>query len=339
MSDREHLTYLLEWLTKNDQSQLSFELTRVEFRTDSVKGLSCFAKVDFNQGDIIFSIPRKCIICYNNSKHSELPNFVTKLCLDHEVKTVLTSEFIIFLHMIDNMFDRESFYGPYLRSLEYENVSSILNWPDHFKECLNGTNLGSSIKKVEENLNNKLLFIEKLIVRYTDLDNSSKTPQTEKLVMTLQKINKHVLTWAWFHYLSRRYPGEFGYENNNVLPSSPNNNTNNNNMIVSSMSSLPSSYGKNINSNYSFLDVLHGREADLENLGCLVPLLDILNHDTSQDWLKFNITTNELQVICNHPVKKVFSTIICHSIIFSFIDSLLIMSYIFSHYNIFFNIN
>ena len=305
MSDRENISYLLEWLTKNDQSHLSFELTRVEFRTDSVKGLSCFAKVDFNQGDIIFSIPRKCIICYNNSKHSELPNFVTKLCLDHEVKTVLTSEFVIFLHMIDSMYDLESFYGPYLRSLEYENVSSILNWPDHLKECLNGTNLGSSLQKVEENLNNKLLFIEKLIARYTDLASSSKTPQTEKLMLTLQKINKHVLSWAWFHYLSRRYPGEFGFQNVNA--------PNNNSMVTSSLSSLSYSEAKYVSSSYSFLDVLHGKEDDLENLGCLVPLLDILNHDTSQDWLKFNITATELQVVCNHPVKKVFYLLI-HSV-------------------------
>ena len=38
------------------------------------------------------------------------------------------------------------------------------------------------------------------------------------------------------------------------------------------------------------------------NIGSLVPLLDILNHNHDREWLKFTISSGKLQVICNHPV-------------------------------------
>ena len=43
----------------------------------------------------------------------------------------------------------------------------------------------------------------------------------------------------------------------------------------------------------------------MQNLGIMVPLLDILNHDSSQEWLRFEVKNEALQVICNVPRKKV----------------------------------
>ncbi len=48
-----------------------------------------------------------------------------------------------------------------------------------------------------------------------------------------------------------------------------------------------------------------GREYGMQNLGVMVPLLDILNHDSSQEWLRFEVKDEALQVICNVPRKKV----------------------------------
>ena len=44
------------------------------------------------------------------------------------------------------------------------------------------------------------------------------------------------------------------------------------------------------------------KEPNMGNIGSLVPLLDILNHNHDREWLKFTISGGKLQVICNHPV-------------------------------------
>jgi hypothetical protein len=44
------------------------------------------------------------------------------------------------------------------------------------------------------------------------------------------------------------------------------------------------------------------KEPNMGNIGSLVPLLDILNHNHDREWLKFTISSGKLQVICNHPV-------------------------------------
>ena len=51
------------------------------------------------------------------------------------------------------------------------------------------------------------------------------------------------------------------------------------------------------------------RETELGNLGSLVPLLDILNHNYDHDWLRFEYDAEFLSVICNHPVKQVITVL------------------------------
>ena len=80
------------------------------------------------------------------------------------------------------------------------------------------------------------------------------------------------LHWARGHYLSRRYPGKYA-THHSVLRESEQH--------------------------------TDGREYGMQNLGVMVPLLDILNHDASREWLRFEVRDEALQVICNHPRKKV----------------------------------
>ena len=74
------------------------------------------------------------------------------------------------------------------------------------------------------------------------------------------------LRWARAHYLSRRYPGQFSY----TTKANP------------------------------YQD---HKDPEMEELGCMCPLLDILNHDNSQDWLRFEITEDFLFVKCNAPIE------------------------------------
>lgn len=82
--------------------------------------------------------------------------------------------------------------------------------------------------------------------------------------------NLDSLLWARGHYLARRYPATFIHEGGKASSS---------------------------------LSVT--REKGFQSRGCLVPLLDILNHNHDHEWLTFEISADFLRVICNHPVKKV----------------------------------
>eukprot|EP01034_Spumella_vulgaris_P034158 gene34158-42118_t len=80
--------------------------------------------------------------------------------------------------------------------------------------------------------------------------------------------------WARGHYLARRYPGEFAIQSA-LKP-------------VKEGSKIPAD----------------GREPGLENLGSLVPLLDILNHNSDEDWLRLEVYSDALYVKCNHTMEK-----------------------------------
>jgi hypothetical protein len=43
------------------------------------------------------------------------------------------------------------------------------------------------------------------------------------------------------------------------------------------------------------------------NLGSMVPVLDILNHNSERDWLAFDMESvpGVLRVVCNYPVSEV----------------------------------
>ena len=295
MQCNQKLPNLLDWLLANSKTTtLHDELKKVEFKCDSVKGLGCFAKTDFAVGDILFTIPRKCIIGYNTAKFNELLQELRSLFQElqsnssFQLASSWSCEFVIFLYMIEQIYDANEdicFHKPYLCSLEYENIPGILSWSTDLKECFLGTNLKPTLDNTELNLIHKLELLKQLIARYEE---KSTTPNSsnvlEKYLAMLKQVDIKSLTWAWSHYLSRRYPGNFA----------PSNSSSRNEQLSVVLND--------------------GREEGLANLGSLVPLLDILNHDYSENWLTFQINEEELLVICNHPVQKVsyLSFIIYH---------------------------
>ncbi len=79
--------------------------------------------------------------------------------------------------------------------------------------------------------------------------------------------------WAIGHYLSRRYPGQYALQKN----------------------STTSAEIKQFK-----------QEENLGNIGSLVPLLDILNHQDDQEYLRFEVSSDGyLNVLCNYPVAEV----------------------------------
>lgn len=272
----ERLTPLLLWLETQGASGMSNN--DVDFRYSRESGLGCFAMHDFDVNDVIFKIPRKCIIGHPSSSSSPLCHTIESL-LDPSSEidaSQFTCEFSIFLFVLQQLSDVNSFFYPYVSSLDQPDSPSILSWSDGLLSCFQGTNLASSIKKTQTNLSEKSEFIRVLLNHMKQTKADDATANNTQL---LETIDYKRLAWIWGHYLSRRYPGYFSRQN-----------------LESSIPSIDS----DIRGRFEQF-----REKELGNLGSLVPLLDILNHNYDHDWLRFEHDSEFLVVICNHSVKKV----------------------------------
>lgn len=141
---------------------------------------------------------------------------------------------------------------------------SLLSWPSDLLGALRGSNLGSSLHTLSCSLEQKAALLQAIYSR------CPAAAQAQGLTEGMCSADE--LRWAAGHYLSRRYPGKY------QQPSSSS----------SSSSSL----------------LLQHREAGIGNMGVLVPLLDILNHNDQQDWLSLQLSAEGLQVICKYPRDK-----------------------------------
>ena len=270
----DNLNDILSWLKAHYAK--GFEENNLSFDYTQLSGLGCLAKRSYSIDDIIFTIPRNIIIGYNTASSTPLGFFLTSLSdLDPSTKSNLTCELIIFIEMIYNLNQTDSYYHSYITTLDYKTLPSILSWSPDLQQCLLGTNLGHSLTNASKNIKDKLVYIKHLISLYKPgTDNSdANTVQYNSYIELLYGIDEYMLTWAWSHYLSRRYPGHFA-----LAP------------------------GESAESSQA---PLHTREADFGNLGSLVPLLDILNHNSDHEYLRFEVTEANLLVICNHPVAQV----------------------------------
>ena len=239
-------------------------LENVEFKVSALCGdsLGCFALKDFKLDDVIFAIPQNFIFSIGNASSSVIAQRLREFALGSCGKSSLvTSELLIWLGMIEHRYNSTSLFAPYFTSLDPMSPSP-LSWPEAlFNEALCGTNLACLVGE-KEKLQRHIEFLKAARKHYSTAENSEEwLPES---VFNLEN-----LIWARGHYLARRYPGHFARGE-----------------------SLVDERGK-----------LDGREVGLENLGSLVPLLDVLNHDSSRDWLRLEVKDESLLVICNFAVK------------------------------------
>lgn len=127
--------------------------------------------------------------------------------------------------------------------------------------------IGTNIYKNIIDVNNHLDDIIEFLTRVRKWIVVNKKDEN---ALNTQVFNKTTLNWARSHYVSRRYPNHFSGDE-----------------IIEDKESM-----------------LDTREIGLSNIGCLCPLLDILNHNSDQDWLNFVVKDSELHVICAYPIKK-----------------------------------
>lgn len=261
---------LHEWFLANNVVGLG----RVDFKYskgDCGGSLGCFARDAIRAGETIFIIPQSCIIGISNATGTLLSIFLRRTVLKNNLPHKITSELLIWLHMIEQRSFRESQFNVYLNSLDKVSPSPM-SWNPRLLEALEGTNLGKSIEESRESLKRHMEFLE--TVRKCE-------PAQAAVLLPSDIFTLDALIWAKGHYLARRYPGDFSLKHTS--------HTSNEGKTLSPSSSSANDH----------------REPGLQNLGSLVPLLDILNHNDEHDWLKLEVYNNCLYVKCNHAVEKV----------------------------------
>ena len=210
--------------------------------------LGCFAGAgNFEKGDVLFSVPQNKMFGLNQCKNTSLTKQLRDFARNERKNPhLVTSELLIWLHMIQARANPASDFYPYFISLD-ETSPSPLSWPDSLQQdALAGTTLQTFLGAVRASLQEHAVFVQS-----AGLDAGV--------------YSYDALVWARGHYLARRYPGKYG--------------------------GIDASVG----------DAHDGREMGLENLGVLVPVLDIINHDAEEEWLQLRLTDEKLDIICNQP--------------------------------------
>ena len=259
------LDNLLVWLKNRGTKGL--DTGGLEFRNcdeDGGCGLGGFAQKDYAVGDVIFAIPLVCLISVTSAYETAVTKLVRDAALAFEDSSLVTSELLIWLFMIEQLGNPSSHYYPYLRSLDSQSPSP-LSWPSDLQSALVGTNI-STMETSLASVKRHATFLDS-VRQWAIL---TKRPCT---FMDPDRFNITSLIWARGHYLARRYPARFS--SNKVDESG----------------------------DLSREDQGDGREEGMMNLGALVPLLDILNHNPEQEWLTFKVVDEYLNVTCNYPIK------------------------------------
>jgi hypothetical protein len=275
-ADLEKSINCLQWVQKCGGKGLD----SVVFRKEPNSGLGCFACKRFEIGDLLFSIPQACLFGFQTTQESAFTSSLDS----SDLKDSITAEFLIWIHMAMHRDDPQSKYHTYFKSLGAD-CPSIDLWPSELRDALEGTDLAAALKTTSESFNRQVEAFEK----------SS---------LYLPAINRSALLWAKSHYLSRRYPGKFAAASSASASISAGGQKGN--TVSATTANIDSStYEAQQQEIVQSLGLL--REKGMENLGVLVPVLDILNHDASRDWLQLRVNPadSSLHVLCNYPRNKV----------------------------------
>jgi len=280
----------LVWM--QGQGVVGIDNANVEFRMTPQRGLCCYAKKSFVKGENIFIIPQRCILSIADARASDSVNSIWNIASQYGHQELITKECMIWLFMCEQLHSNTSHFGPYLRTLDRERLPSPISWPNEQMECLTGTNLKNTCDNLKARLEEQSrisisIKVPKEAIMYQNNNDLSSTEFTK--IFTYEN-----LLWACSHYLSRRYPNHFA-----ISPKNDSDeliiNKNNNNINLAKKSTITA------DDNTIDTDIKH--EEGMEEIGALCPLLDILNHNSSQEWLTFETKNNSLYVICNHPIE------------------------------------
>jgi hypothetical protein len=246
---------------------------KVEFRPSPLGGLGGFAKQNMQVGDIVFDIPRHLLISSSSLRVRSHP-LISKLALNLDV----SSEILLFVYMIlmrqkQDIEINEDVH--YFNSLPEKPLQLVL-------EELNGTNVGTQLSLDQREMTEQLQHIHSI---------------KELKFVTLQD-----LLIAKFNYNSRRYPLHFSEEYDLApIPSGRHSD-------AYTTDAAGNTYPRKKRKSSKEEIVVPSRRVYDVTQGCLVPLLDVLNHSrppAGQKCLQFDTSiSNILRVTTGVPVSK-----------------------------------
>jgi hypothetical protein len=274
-----------QWLEHNQVSGLR----NVEFRSSEwCRGYGCYAKQDYQIGDVIFEIPQQeCLYGFQNTLNTLLTKVILKTARELNLERILSSELILWLHMIEQRLIPSLPFHSYFSSLSLL-PPTIDNWcPVDHLVFLEGTNLDSTLSNDPLITNDFSELLERIWLSYKEEIEKETEKDKEDMALIMQRnpFTLLGLRWARGHYLSRRYPER----------------------LHTPLHDEAKQFRQSLSSPMSDEQLLYGQ------MGVMVPLLDILNHNDEQEWLELKVGNGKLQIICNYPVKRVSSSFLISS--------------------------
>ena len=264
LSSTTSYTPLLAWLERCGATGLD----HLRFEMSPLGSLGCFAGRDFAVGDELFSVPWSCIVTFNDTERSPTVALVKEgvAAAVAASSSLMTAELLLWVFLIEQRATTDesssSSSSTYGPFLSSLDATSPspLSWPGDLLKALEATNIGT-MAAAKATLEQQLELLT-AVRRWGEVQR--KDPHA--LTVLREHVDLAALQWARGHYLARRYPAHFAGD-------------------VKGSSSGPPGVA---------------REVGLENLGALVPLLDILNHSDEEDFLAFDVRDGRLHVLCNH---------------------------------------
>lgn len=230
------------------------------FKTSDECGqtLGCFTNKAIEAGDILFTVPRRCLYGLRDVLDSELTNYILQEAEKREKVDICSAEKLLWTNMIASRLSPSANWSPYFDSLDKMSPSA-LSWPSDLLSLLDDTNQGTALKTLAQSLQDYHVLLVDIM--------QSSPEESQRHGLVAATCDLEALRWACGHYLSRRYPEHFH-------PCSATQSTH---------------------------TLFQRRETNFGNLGTMVPLLDVLNHDDQRDWLRFDVQDDALVVISNYP--------------------------------------
>lgn len=225
--------------------------------------VGCYAKKAFRNGDNFFTVPEASMIGLKVVLEHDIVKSIIYIARKEGCLSQISVEQLFWTAMV-LLKENDHTDKNYAPYLRsLADISpSILSWDSSLRVAFVETNLQIALEELNQSLLQYIKLLHTLIPITTG-ENSTFN------ITLLQQLTYEKLLWAAGHYLSRRYPMHFSLA------------------ITVEQQAL--------------LTELR-REHSFGNIGTMIPLLDILNHNHEHDWLEMHVEEGHLRVNCNRPV-------------------------------------
>ena len=195
---------LQHWLTLCGCTGLGdLELRNSVDSEGNAVGLGCFAQRSFRAGEVLFTVPQKCIFSAANGASGPFVPALLKYARNNSLSHLISSELLLWAEMCRQKWEPRSYFHGYLISLS-DIEPSLASWNDELRQGFEGTNLAGSI------VNHMILKVQQQAQLLLDFKKSREFEGDLSAPDAMWSYES--LLWARGHYLSRRYPGSFAVD-------------------------------------------------------------------------------------------------------------------------------